>query len=50
MIRVLRKFSFSVPLAIDSLKKLILVITIKNFIILNFDYIPIGSTAIIFLF
>lgn len=35
MIRVLRKFSFSVPLAIDSLKKLILVITIKNFIILK---------------
>ena len=51
MIRVLRKFSFYVvPLAIDSLKNLILVITIKNFIILNFDYIPIGSTAIIFSF
>ena len=47
MIRVLRKFSLR---SIDSLKGLILVITIKNFIILNFDYIPVGSTTIIFLF
>ena len=45
MIRVLRKFSLR---SIDSLKGLILVITIKNFIILNFDYIPVGSTTIIF--